>query len=212
MRNVTEPAAPTAFDVDADDPFAASADSLIPLETAEQFIRVVRASERPLLADVLIPAAVRQWEEWTGRALLSRQVEHQVKLGRWERHAELPERYRLPLQPVVSLDGVWVRDCDGEEEVTDTDLFQLLENDALVLLKDRESWPYTASERRYLRWRWTAGYAEAGDVPANYKHTIYLLAGLFYENRDLVVGGQGASVTELPGPVSELIDSQSVLL
>ena len=291
MRQISEPSAPTTWTEPADptdaDAVKAALDAsdafLIPMRTAESFVRVARADERTLLAKVLIPAAVRQWEEWTGRALLSRQVEHVVAIGRWERFCELPDRCRLPLEPTITLDEVAVRNDEGEETKLDADfdadfadLFTFRAGESLVLLHDLSEWPYAASERRFVRWRWTAGYefqapiqsaadtvvtlttvadaakftagsfmrfgaqgrrvssvagaavtlasafnpqpsandevSTVAPVPAHYIHAIHLLIGLFYENRDLVVGGPGTSVSELPGPISELIDSQSVLL
>lgn len=56
-----------------------------------------------------------------------------------------------------------------------------------------------------IKVRFVAGYGQAAQVPATYKHAIKLLVGHYYENREEVIVQAGVSAVRLPRAVDSLL-------
>lgn len=175
----------------------------VSLAEAKAHCRVYH-NEDDVLISALVMAATQHVDGvdgWLGRALVSQQWE--MVLDAFPRDY----RIRLPLAPVLAVDGVLYRAPDGSELEMDSSRWYLAdggEGISWLALENQASWPSTEGRDGAVRVRFTAGYAPttdsppdlAGNVPEPIKAAIKLMVGDMYENREERI--VGTIVAELP--------------
>lgn len=104
---------------------------------------------------------------------------------------------RLPLDPVISIDGVGYYDAADAPQVFASSSYRL-HHDArgpYLRLASGASWPTTAIRDDAIGITFTAGHASPGAVPETIRQAIRLLTAHFYENREpVLVGVSGANL------------------
>lgn len=144
------------------------ADTILPLADARDQLRLTDSDTFHDDAVISARSAAIGWtEEYTGHSLQERQFYLTL-----ERVSSL---IRLPRVPVASVDGANYFATDGTDtEFVGTDWY--LGNDALVSIGG-------AIYGTGLRMTFTAGYADAADIPPHLLAAVKLAMTAFFENR-----------------------------
>lgn len=118
---------------------------------------------------------------------------------------------RIPLPPLQSVTSIKYDDVDGVEQTIDSSDY-IVDSDSepgwIVPVSDTP-WPSTMDTIKAVRIRFVAGYGDEGaDVPEPIRAGMLLMIGTWYENRQSVIVGTGA--TELPMAVDALLATYRV--
>jgi len=178
-----------------------------PLSLAEvkAHLRVVDDDSEDSTIANLIATARSYVENFTGRALISRQFN--------AIYTRFPsDRLQLPVMPLVSVDGVFYTDSSEAEQTVSSSLYvaNTRVEPAEVVLKLGNTWPSaTLSPSWPVRILFTAGYGATGDtVPYPIRQAMLLHIGHMFLNRE-AVGGKMESV---PMAFRSLLDAYRVPL
>jgi uncharacterized phiE125 gp8 family phage protein len=143
-----------------------------PVTTDEvlRYLNLADADETVLVSQVLIGSAVRQFEEATGRVLISSVYD-------W-----YPDRLSgavaLPLCPVVSVDDTEFKttsdDASPLGDVVPSSDYELDTTSEPAVLRPLYglSWPNHIAHPKFTKIRFTVGYASSAVVPADMKVTL----------------------------------------
>ena len=162
--------------------------------------------DRPLL-NGMIDAAVRRFEQDTGRVLVNQ--EWRVTANQWS------GALVLPVAPVLSVTEVRYRDTDGAEQVLSTAVYRLHTSNAgaRLLLNAGQSLPATQAADDCFAVDLQAGYAADGSqaelakIPADIVLAVKCLAAHYFENREVVTPVQ---LYETPMAYRVVVDSYRV--
>lgn len=118
---------------------------------------------------------------------------------------------KLPLPPLIEVEGVFWTDGAGAEQTLDpaSYLVDTAGSAGRIALLTPGAWPTARAVANAVRIRFRAGYIDASDspvadaVPGAIRAAILLIVGDLYANRENVV--VGATVATLPGPVENLL-------
>lgn len=156
----------------------------VSLETAQTFLRVDAPADQ-LLLEMMLKAAREKGEELSRRAFITQTLE-QV-FDAWSEDF-IFTLWRPPLQSVVS---VKYRDSDNVEHTWTDYVVDTRSQPGKIIF---DSFPSeTLLESGAITVQFTAGYGStAADVPERIKQAILMLAGHWYETRDM--GGVPSSI------------------
>ncbi|MFG1454569.1 head-tail connector protein [Xanthobacter sp. V2C-8] len=174
----------------------------VSLTQAKAHLRVEH-DEDDLYISELIDTATARLDGWSGilgRALVTQTWRHDFP--GWPEDGKL----RLPLAPVLSVEGITYIAPDGAVQTLDASAYTAPRADGLgpyVRLRQGHSWPATARDEDAVSVTFTAGYgATVAAVPADIRHAILLLVGHWYNARE---AASETALTELPLGVSALL-------
>jgi uncharacterized phiE125 gp8 family phage protein len=149
--------------------------------------------------ELYLRAAMAAIEARLGRALLAREFSWTVT--RWREEAA----QALPIGPVRAVSEVKLVDAEGAETVVDPEAWSVIRDSQRPRLVGRfgRSLPRIPRSGR-AEIRFSAGFGEAwGEVPADLRQGVFLLAAHFYESR-----AEGAAAAgSLPFGVLVLIEA-----
>lgn len=159
-----------------------------PISTAEakKHLRVDNSADDALIADNII--AAREWvEDYTGLILTRREVTEAVRA--------FGTQTKLRAWPIADDQPVTItyRDTHGAEQtITDATLYALA-RPGLIYPAAGTRWPLnsTVSGDPYVTF--TAGYADAADVPQVLRQAMLVMLTAFYEDRE---GGELFALAE----------------
>lgn len=171
-----------------------AANEPVTLEEARAHLRLDMEAEDTLLRAFLTAARVAL-EAQTRRAFVTQSW--RLILDAWPAAV-----VTLPMAPVSAITGVTMNDAGAPRVVAPSLYDTALEGDAPRLVANG-IWPAPSRRVGGIHIDFTAGYGEAGDVPAPLRQAILLLATHWFENREPVSIGDKAG--ELPLSVSALI-------
>lgn len=142
------------------------------------------AADRDDYLTSLIRTARRYCENRTSRSLFTQTW--QLALDRFPGSLGTVLLSRGPVQSITS---VAYTDTNGDAQIVDADDYQLDNNrEPARLAPARASrWPSTDSDTlAAIKITYVTGWADAADIPTDYKHAIKLLAAHFFENPSAV--------------------------
>lgn len=178
----------------------------VSLADAKAYMRVT-FSDQDFQISSLIAAATAYCENFTGRALISQVWDYY--LDAWPESGII----YLPKPPIISVDGVYYNDADGNEQEFAASSYVVSAGDnpnlpARIALADGESWPTAQEQINAIRIRFTAGYVDLNsppepDVPEALKVAIMQLAGTLYAARETVM--IGVSTNQVPWGADQLM-------
>lgn len=174
--------------------------AVLALDDAKRHLRLTTTADDAYVAS-LVAACGAFMSRWLGRAIVS--TVYEARLARFPADARTLE---LPRPPLVSVDLVTYVDENGVTRTLDPALYDV-ETATLfgsLTLVPEESWPQTrAAQPGTVTVRWTAGAADAAEVPDDLKHAARLLIGHWYYNREAA----GGSMSEAPRAFAALTDA-----
>ncbi len=113
-----------------------------------------------------------------------RRMERTLLPATWLRTLDaFPCAITLYMGPVIAVDWVKYVDAAGTLQTLDSAAWLLNTTNGVVTPAHGTSWPATRCQPGAVTVQYTAGYATAADVPANFKHWILLAVADLYENR-----------------------------
>lgn len=178
-----------------------------PLALAElkMHLRVTSSAEDDYIT-ALGKAARRRVEEMTGRALVNQTW--YLYLDHWP--AE--DRIRLPRAPLSSITSLAYVDSAGTINTFSGDYWDADTNatPGELVLTYGSGWPSaTLRPNSPIVVEYVAGYGATGaSVPEELKQAIYLMAGLWYAQREPII--VGTSVAQVPGILPDLLTPYTV--
>jgi uncharacterized phiE125 gp8 family phage protein len=114
---------------------------------------------------------------------------------------------------VQSIASITYLDNDGTTQTVDPLTYKLdrgTEVDQRIILRNGETWPSDeASESDTVAIAYVCGYGDEESVPEAIKTAIKLIANHWYENREAVIVGTGAS--EVPMSAKVQLDAYRTL-
>lgn len=117
--------------------------------------------------------------------------------------------FELPFPPLLTVTSIKYTDDAGNQSTYSSGnyIVDAHSEPGRVALKSSADWPsVTLQEINGVEIIWTAGYGtQATDVPDRYKEAMLLMIGHLYEHRESVVVEQGASLSELPQGIYDLL-------
>ncbi|MFC3614964.1 head-tail connector protein [Lutimaribacter marinistellae] len=147
-------------------------------------------------------AAIAAIEARTGKVLIARAFTWVLTAWR-DRYGEV-----LPVAPVVSVDGVALRDAGGSETVLEPGAVRLEQDGQRPVLRPRGTLLPSLGTGGSVRIAFTAGMAAAwDDLPADLAQAVLLLAAHYYEYRNETALGDGC----MPFGVTTLIQRYRVV-
>ena len=157
------------------------------VEEVKDYLRVDSSDEDTLLG-VLIDAATQVAEHYLGRFLLTTVIEefydffpvYKTGVDPFRGDRNIVYLSRGPVQSVASLKYV---DGNGDEQTVSTDDYRsdLVSEPARIM--PEHGWYGTKDTVNAVIVRYTCGYTQASDVPANIKVALLLIIGEMYEKR-----------------------------
>lgn len=161
------------------------------LTEAKAQCRVTTTAEDTLITSYIV--AAREWvENYTGHILVSRTIT--------ETFSAFGDYLTLRYRPVTALGDIDYTDADGEAAVYEAGILRTHAYPAKVYPPYGTTFP-TIQTDTGISVEYTAGYANAADVPQAFKQAMYLLIGHWYATR----GGVSAdSMEEVPLAVKSL--------
>lgn len=173
-------------------------ESVLTLDMVKAHCRV-DSSDDDVLLNALIHAVTSHLDGWMG--ILGRCLVTQD----WKRDFDCWAVFELPLEPVDSVVAISYFDGSGNEQTVDPNVYQLQVRTTRTVVGCRadRNWPVSDFAMGPVSVTWRAGYGTANDVPQAIKQAMLLLIGHWYEQREGVVVGTGAS--ELPMAVAALL-------
>ena len=146
------------------------------------------------LLEAFLRAAIANIEGRTGKVLLTRQLAWEVT--RWIE----PDCQGLPVAPVQEISSVVMVKSDGAENVIDAGAYFLRADDMRPKLASKGLLPSIPSYG-LARIIFQAGFGDWGEVPADLKQAVLMLAAYYYENRH-----NAGNAGSMPFGVLSLID------
>ncbi len=115
----------------------------------------------------------------------------------------------LPRPPSISVTSIKYIDSAGDTQTLAASKYTTDFNSyvARIVPAFNESWPITRRVIDAVTIEYTAGYGAAGAVPETIKQAIFLLIGVWYENREPITE---STVMEIPFTVSALLNMEKV--
>lgn len=164
--------------------------SLKALTTTEvkNYLRVDSDAEDTLIG-VLIDAATNMAEHYLGRFLLTTIVEEFYdffpvnKIGVEPFRADGRNIIYLGRGPVQSVSQVKYIDGNGDEQWVDPVNYRVDKVSEPARIMPYNGWPGSRDTVNAVIVRYTCGYTQASDVPANIKMAMLLMIGEMYEKR-----------------------------
>lgn len=164
--------------------------SLKALTTTEvkNYLRVDSDAEDTLIG-VLIDAATNMAEHYLGRFLLTTIVEEFYdffpvnKIGVEPFRADGRNIIYLGRGPVQSVSQVKYIDGNGDEQWVDPVNYRVDKVSEPARIMPYNGWPGSRDTVNAIIVRYTCGYTQASDVPANIKMAMLLMIGEMYEKR-----------------------------
>jgi uncharacterized phiE125 gp8 family phage protein len=157
------------------------------VQEVKDYLRVDSSDEDTLLG-VLIDAATQVGEHYLGRFLLTTVVEefydffpvYQTGVDPFRGDRNIVYLSRGPVQSITSLKYI---DGNGDEQTVSTDDYRsdLVSEPARIM--PEHGWKGTKDTVNAVIVRYTCGYTQASDVPANIKVALLLIIGEMYEKR-----------------------------
>lgn len=166
----------------------------ITLAEAKTHLRVDSTDEDALIT-AMIASATEHAETFTGRRLIDQTLDYVA-----EGFPRSGMKIRLPLAPVISVEGVFYSK-DGAETEMDAGAYVV---ELIGGTIQATTWPAADS----IRVRFRVGYVDAqssppGEVPGDIVAAIKLTVGHLYQNRESVA--TGVAVAELPLGIEALL-------
>tara|TARA_R100001086_G_scaffold36140_3_gene16305 strand:+ start:41 stop:685 length:645 start_codon:yes stop_codon:yes gene_type:complete len=104
----------------------------------------------------------------------------------------------LPMAPLIEVVQITYRDSAGATQTLAPSVYQIVDQGtrrSFVTLEPNKSWPGTDDRHDAVAVRFTAGYPDDGDSPADYaanipaaiKAALLLMIGELYENREAMI-------------------------
>ncbi len=175
--------------------FTAPDSEPVSLEEAKLHCRVDGTDDDAYISSLIIVA--RSYvENFTGRSL----VEQVWELGL---DGFDSQEILLPKSPISEIESITYIDLGGAEQEFEDYTLDTRSQPARLRPAYGKSWPSTRDEMNAVVIQYTAGYGDAGDVPAGIKQAMLLIIGHFNENREAVV--LGTTVFKLPLAVDALL-------
>src|SRR5262245_19676435 len=181
----------------------------ITLTQAKMHLRQIDNDEDDLI-ELLITAATRNVENWTGRALCDQTWELQLD-------AFPVNEIQIPKPPLIEVVSVRYDDPEGVEQILSTTDYTVdnVSEPGWVVLNTTASWPTILEAVKSVRVGYRAGYPDSDSppsgsaIPFDIKAAIFLLLGTLYEHREQVQ--VGAIPYQLPWGVQNLLRPHRVL-
>lgn len=155
--------------------------------------------------NIWIPAARREAEHRTGRALIT-QV-WQLTLERFPCRA-----IKLPHPPLQQVNFIKYLDLDGVQQTLATSEYQVVNDEVLgfVVPAYGKNWPSARCQPGSIQIEYKAGFGDAAaEVPQNIRHWMLMAIGTWYRQREGIV--TGTIVSELPRNFMEaLLDQHTI--
>ena len=157
------------------------------VQEVKDYLRVDSSDEDTLLG-VLIDAATQVAEHYLGRFLLTTVIEefydffpvYKTGVDPFKGDRNIVYLSRGPVQSITSLKYV---DGNGDEQTVSTDDYRSdLVSEPARIMPDH-GWYGTKDTVNAVIVRYTCGYTQASDVPANIKVALLLIIGEMYEKR-----------------------------
>jgi uncharacterized phiE125 gp8 family phage protein len=157
------------------------------VQEVKDYLRVDSSDEDTLLG-VLIDAATQIGEHYLGRFLLTTVIEefydffpvYKTGVDPFQGDKNIIYLSRGPVQSVASVKYV---DGNGDEQtVSASDYATDLVSEPARIMPD-QGWQATKDTVNAVIVRYTCGYTQASDVPANIKVALLLIIGEMYEKR-----------------------------
>ena len=172
------------------------------------WLRVDNSDEDDLI-DGLVTAATDYAETYTRRAFITQTIDMFLDCF----PANNAPIY-LPRSPVSDLVYVKYYDTNGDfTQLIENDVFKMDTSQSIpprLTVKEGEVWPDTYSEADAVEIRFDAGYGDAAtDVPAIAITAVKQLVANWFENRENVIVGMGAS--EIPFSARSMLDKVRII-
>lgn len=129
--------------------------------------------------NLLISAALNQWEHDTDTFLMSQTVEITAN--------SFDDPFPLVGRPIQSVSFVKYYDDNDTLQTVDSSTYSLDATRRQVRLKRLQTWPTHSDRWDAVVVRYVAGYASADAVPAIAKQAMLLLVAHYFENRDMLM-------------------------
>lgn len=177
----------------------------ITLEEAKAHARV-EVDDEDTLIEGYIATAVQFAEGYTNRALMPQTWD--LMLDDFPHNGE--RWFELPKPPLQTVDLITYLDSRGDEQTWEEENYRVLApagaraEQGRVLLRAGKTWPVTRNEPAAVTVRFTAGYDEYEDVPAEIKTALLVHVAELYENRESTVL-TGAIMQQVPFSVQNLL-------
>lgn len=175
----------------------------VDLPILHEHLRLSHTDEDALLLDYL-RAACAYVEQQTRRALMSQQW--RLSLECWPSSTALIE---LPRPPLASVESITYIGAAGLRNTVAAEQYATSSPSPLPGVAPiwGEIWPAARPERDSVQITYSAGYADAQDVPADLCNAILLLIAHWYENREASTLG---NLSEPPYSVEALLSSHRI--
>jgi uncharacterized phiE125 gp8 family phage protein len=157
----------------------------VSLERAKSHLRVSGNDDDDEIALKLagaVSAAQRECERQFARATF-RLLLDDFPRGRGEADGSQPGTIRLPLGPVGAVESVAYTDADGAPQTVSTVAYHVGTATGRVVPLFGGAWPATNRAPENVSITFTAGWATAGEVPADAVSAVLLILGDRWENR-----------------------------
>ncbi len=176
----------------------------ISLADAKAHLRV-QHSEEDALITALVKAVEADFERQTNRALMRGTYLFTTSQFAPD-SAGLISINKCPLHEVSQ---IIYFDANGQQQTLGTSVYRVnaLAEPWHIELKQGQSWPATDARTDAVQVTFTAGYAAAADVPADYIAAMKLLLGHLYENREAVSPTQ---MNEVPMGYRSIVNMAAV--
>lgn len=199
-----QPGAARRAGVEAIGLYLSTAPASEPLSTSEfKSHQRIDTSADDIYCDTLVKTARQYVEAVTWRALINQTWV--LKLPAF------PDVIWLPKPPTVSITSIAYIDTDGTSQTLGTSVYALdsTQEPARIVLKFGQNWPATRAQNEdAVTVTFVAGYgSSASSVPEPLRHAVRLLAGMLYENREAVAGG---NMPLLPFALSAMLDAYTI--
>lgn len=180
-----------------------TAPAAIPVSVADfKTHQRVDGSDEDTYIESLIKKATMHLEQICNRKFITQTWK--LFLDDWPGDAEI----ELPYGRTQSVTSITYKAQDGgsttfasDNYTVDTDLAP-----GRVVIGYDKSWPTaTLFNVNPITVEFVCGYGDAAAVPEDLKHAVELLAAHWYENREPVITGQGATAAKLPYAIDALI-------
>lgn len=142
----------------------------------------ISSSDQANVLPLYLESAVAWVEKFTGRSLMPQT---------WRAtFPHFPERAWLPFAaPFTAISSVTYYDTDNVSQTLASSVYTVPADSepACLMLVSGQSWPSLFCRDDAVTITYTAGYAQASDVPTPLRQAVLVLAGHFYENREAVL-------------------------
>lgn len=153
------------------------------------------------ITDILLPSAIEYCEDYTHRAIGSKQYE--LILDSFPTTGK--DFIEMPLSPLITIDSIKYKDSKGLIYDMDTNTY-FVDSDFMpgkVCLNYNRYWPmYIPSPYSSVKIRFTAGHSKE-DLPLRIKQAILLIIGHLYEHREEVATDK--KIEQIPFGVDALL-------